>query len=1393
MPRATPTIDANLATAVTSGWLVSATATRTSGSVFTTSEFSAAIVARSQTISGTVFNDVNADSTVSVGEGTFANAAVQLYVDDLDGVIDAGDLLVTSATTAAGGTYTFSNLGNATYWVVVDSKTLAATAYNGVFTINDVWAEQTYGVAGAASGRRLPRRRRHALRRPERRDVGQHRGDRDRRARHARHCPNANVAGIDSGFSFNVVTNTRGGDTVSGGVGDDDTANPRTVQGSLRQFIQNANAITGANAMRFVPASAPNVVTGGVYNDDANYGNDGGDDWWRITVSTALPAITDNAGTTIDGTAYSRFDGVTLANTNTGTVGYVGAVGLGADGIAGTGDDPAALSGVIKPELEIREVVVGDLDIGLEVRANNATIRAISIHGFGTPSDFFSDGDIVVGHNFGSDVGENLTGILIEDNVIGSGPAALANPGDASVSGIAVFGADGGTIRRNAIAWAEDFGIFLTSNADGWTVTRNDIRDNGQADSSHDGIDIGNLSGGAIVTENYFFSNEGVGVDSYRSDGSNTIRDNTIDANSLPLPAGSETAGIRLFGTGSTVSQNVIRNNTGAGVLVARQDGSVTNTPATGNRITRNSFSNNTGNAIDLNGAAGDNNLGDGITLNDGITTGAAGNIGVDFPVITLAGKNGTTTSISGTAATGVTSVEVYRAVAAGAGDANGGNNYGEGVQYLGTAAVAGGAWTLNFTDGAVTLNIGDAVSAIGTTAANNTSEFGRNVAVVATYDISGTIWNDADADADVSAGDGTTGLAGVAVHLFRDTAGGGAGTPDGTDVWVATTTTDASGVYTFTGLGNATYWVAVDSKTLSANTNVWGEQTYGDNFATAAVDLDAGYGGRTATGSDNVTAAPASLATAEHLARAVVAGANVAGLDYGFSFNVVTNLLRTGAAGDTDHDGANPRTIQGSLYQFIQNANALAGDNAMRFVPVVMANQTAGTDSWWQISVATALPQISDAGTTIDGTAYFATANGGVRDTNTGSIGAGGVVGTGADGVTGTGDEVALGQVARPELEIRNGAAVLTSIGVGLDVNAANVGIEDLSIWGFGTGVVGVTGQVVVRNVAGAAIERNIIGTGPHDFIDPVAALRGAGAGIFVDSGDNGIVQNNLIGFNGFAGIHLAPVSNSPNNWQILGNEIRGNGQLNALFDGANLNGPGGNTVVQGNLIVDNRSPGIDVPNASGTILIADNSITGNAAAAGAEQTGILIRGGTADTTIVHNVISGNVGGGVVVAGTGTAEITQNSIFGNTGAPGLGIDLRLASATVGDGVTPNDAGDGDGGGNARQNYPVLTSATSDLTTVTVTGHFALTDGSRTLPKHQPADRVLLQRHRRRRRRALSRRHPRSRPTRTATSRSRTCPSRRPASRTDITSPRPPRSTSAAATTATPPSSPSPT
>ena len=457
---------------------------------------------------------------------------------------------------------------------------------------------------------------------------------------------------------------------------------------------------------------------------------------------------------------------------------------------------------------------------------------------------------------------------------------------------------------------------------------------------------------------------------------------------------------------------------------------------------------------------------------------------------------------------------------------------------------------------------------------------------------ISGFVYDDVDGDANIIEA-GTQFVAGATVRIYRDVNTNN--TIDAADNGlVGTATTDAAGAYSISGLAAGRYWVAVDSKTINPSNvynsgsglgDVWAEQTYAVDGATSAGftgGAGALFSGRNAAQSDNA----AALLTSEHVVRADATAGNVTGSNFGFSFNAVTNSL----AGDAqDDDGSNARTVQGSLRQFIQNANAIAGANTMRFVPVVAASQSSGADNWWRIDVSTALPQITGADTVIDGTAWDYLNPVSQRNTNTGSIGAGGFVGTGADGVTGTGDErptaccqpdrtsrarcgsssrtrtprraptrcgscrrspaasttfsddgnytndggddwwriavtaaalppitganttidgtaydkrdgvavldtnqgllgtggsvgtgadgragtgdeSALGQVARPELEIRNNAAPLTSIGIGLDVNGANAVIQDLAILGFGTGVPpgAPIGNIVVRNVAG-------------------------------------------------------------------------------------------------------------------------------------------------------------------------------------------------------------------------------------------------------------------------------------------------------------------------------------
>ncbi len=108
------------------------------------------------------------------------------------------------------------------------------------------------------------------------------------------------------------------------------------------------------------------------------------------------------------------------------------------------------------------------------------------------------------------------------------------------------------------------------------------------------------------------------------------------------------------------------------------------------------------------------------------------------------------------------------------------------------------------------------------------------------------------------------------------------------------------------------------------------------------------------------------------------------------------------------------------------------------------------------------------------------------------------------------------------------------------------------------------------------------------------------------------------------------------------------------------------------------------------------------NAFDANATRSGIMISsapgntiGGT--TSQQANTIAGNSGEGVIIVGNEAIgnRILGNLIYGNTD---LGIDLAI------DGVTTNDVGDADAGPNALQNFPVLTSALTTGTTVTIKG-----------------------------------------------------------------------------------------
>ena len=132
----------------------------------------------------------------------------------------------------------------------------------------------------------------------------------------------------------------------------------------------------------------------------------------------------------------------------------------------------------------------------------------------------------------------------------------------------------------------------------------------------------------------------------------------------------------------------------------------------------------------------------------------------------------------------------------------------------------------------------------------------------------------------------------------------------------------------------------------------------------------------------------------------------------------------------------------------------------------------------------------------------------------------------------------------------------------------------------------------------------------------------------------------------------------------------------------------------LSGNELINNNGYGIDVQNTGSGHLLENNLVKGNGTGGTDQTAGIGLRqlAGGSNITVRSNTITGSVGDGIIVDSAWSAiTLTQNSVFGNGD---LGIDLSAVSSNTGDGVTINDAGDGDSGGNDLLNFPVLNSAT---------------------------------------------------------------------------------------------------
>ena len=599
---------------------------------------------------------------------------------------------------------------------------------------------------------------------------------------------------------------------------------------------------------------------------------------------------------------------------------------------------------------------------------------------------------------------------------------------------------------------------------------------------------------------------------------------------------------------------------------------------------------------------------------------------------------------------------------------------------------------------------------------------------------ISGTIFQDitgdefTDGDGNINDGSGDQqALSGVEVHLYQDIGTAGL---EATEDYLSTTTTDANGNYLFEITANDTYWIVVDSKTGEmTDGTTWPDQTYGPvggicadgtgGTSSAATIAGPCYGGRNGAISDNIPTTPVdgSISSAEHIAEVVISNNTVSDVDFGFSFNVMTSL---DDADDTNGDGSS-RWHQGSLRQFINNANQIDGDNAMRFVPAIATNQTGANGDWWRMNTnTTSMPTFTDGGTTVDGTAYDLTDPNTVRDEHSGTVGGdGGTIST-----VGT-DAISFDYFGRKELEIDTEETPLFII----NSTEGSITVREMAFFNGDE-----NGVIQIQNNPSGIVEDNFIGP-LADGTTPAAlgVNDRVRSGIFFNDSDNSFSVDILNNYMGFGRYDLIESENEDVFITVRGNEIFESG-LQATGDTDGISGTG-NWTIENNLIRDNGTSsssainggsGIEIGRdgdtspASGTI--TNNTIFDN------QSTGITVSEDVDNLVISKNIISGN---GVQFAADGDPKsgagiklinsdgerdikgitISQNEIFSNEG---LGIDLS-ESTTVADGVSGNDGTidtDFTTSPNGLIDYPIITSVSTDGTDINVEGYVG-TDASR--------------------------------------------------------------------------------
>ena len=276
-------------------------------------------------------------------------------------------------------------------------------------------------------------------------------------------------------------------------------------------------------------------------------------------------------------------------------------------------------------------------------------------------------------------------------------------------------------------------------------------------------------------------------------------------------------------------------------------------------------------------------------------------------------------------------------------------------------------------------------------------------------------------------------------------------------------------------------------------------------------------------------------------------------------------------------------------------------------------------------------------------------------------------------------------------------------------------VNINGYSQPGSSQNTLATTDNAVLRiqidgSIAGLAADGLVLANGSDgSAVSGLVINRFTGTGLVVQS-DGNTITGNFIGTtaagdagliaNGSFGIEIGGSFRNI----IGGTTPAARNVIGGNSDGINLNTGSQNTLIQGNFIgvgvdgvtpIINRLHGIAL-RGNGGLGVQNNEIGGTSAGAG----NIIANSGLSGVAVFGDVSSTRQNSGNTILGN---SIYHNGL--NNPATSPGIDLVTAATySSDDGVTLNDVGDTDSGPNLLQNFPVLTSVTSNDVSTTIVG-----------------------------------------------------------------------------------------